>query len=682
VVSVPSTAKNPFRKRSSRARRGTPGSAATRRRTLTKTELESLTTWLGRLQPSLVGALYRGLGGQPDRVGDNDRMIQLSARAIAQGARLGNVLKQLHERDRQALAALLQAGGIAHHDEFRREMIASYGGHDRDWQRIMQQLAEKGLVFASEVQESHYFYVIPEVLADGLTAELADEMRLPTFTHEDVRVLDAKPFCPPLDFSIATLTTYIDQRSPRLTQRHDIYRHDQEAMDAFFAQVWEPDGELFSFHLDFLMMHGMVELRGEYLALNRDVVEEWLQLEPEDQRDLLFRALEKRIAFGEWVMWAVHEARGAWVGERPLMALYRRWKRGEDWRGRYQRRQFANNRTADRDSFTFSPLVRCGLLELGQWGQEKFYRLTERGRRMLEPAEDDGFSQFYLTPSFEIMAPAGLAPVLLFRIGEIAQLCGCDRANTYKITESTIDAALERGWRRDDILQFLRDNSQIGLPDNVEMTLKTWIGHRGDVEFHDVCLMTVHRSQIRRLEGNRRIKPYLLHRFAPGMYAVDRSRRDQILALLREFGFDSSPDMRSYPGDPSQVEARQNLQRLVADARGSAIAPESRGQELARAETLQPVPGTRLAANTAAPDLPPEVTPDQVRPFVDQAIKRGLDVEMVYVARTGERLACRVQPQRLALKASTQVLVALDRETNEPRTYMLDRIERIRVAAE
>jgi hypothetical protein len=102
VVSVPSTAKNPFRKRSSRARRGTPGSAATRRRTLTKTELESLTTWLGRLQPSLVGALYRGLGGQPDRVGDNDRMIQLSARAIAQGARLGNVLKQLPERDRPA----------------------------------------------------------------------------------------------------------------------------------------------------------------------------------------------------------------------------------------------------------------------------------------------------------------------------------------------------------------------------------------------------------------------------------------------------------------------------------------------------------------------------------------------------------------------------------------------------
>ena len=61
------------------------------------------------------------------------------------------------------------------------------------------------------------------------------------------------------------------------------------------------------------------------------------------------------------------------------------------------------------------------------------------------------------------------------------------------------------------MLQFLRDNSQIGLPDNVEHTLKGWIGHRGDVEFHDLCLMTVHRSQIRRLEGNRKLKP--LHDF-------------------------------------------------------------------------------------------------------------------------------------------------------------------------
>jgi len=340
-VSLPSSGRNPFRKRTSRARRGAPGSAAGRRRRLTRNEVESLAGWLEKMPEPLVASMYRGLGGQPDRVSTNDRMIQLTVRALAQGGRIGTLLKALNERDRKALAALLQAGGIAHADEFHRELVLSFAGHERDWHRVMVNLASKGVVFASSEVDGQFFYLVPEPLLEGLLADLGDELVLPTFSHPEVRVMESKPFCPPLHFSITSLATYIDQFGPRLTQRHEIYRHDQEAMDQFFAQVWEPESELFSFHLQFLMMHGMVELRGEYLALNRDVMEEWLQLEAEDQRDLLFSALDKRFAMAEWVLWAIHQATGGtfkgasdesggdWVAERPLVALYRRWKRGE-----------------------------------------------------------------------------------------------------------------------------------------------------------------------------------------------------------------------------------------------------------------------------------------------------------------------------------------------------------------
>lgn len=694
AVSLPASGRNPYRKRSSRAKRSAPGSAAGRKRRLTRDELDDLTTWLGAMPEHLLASLYKGLGGQPSRVANGERMIQLAVRALAQGGRMAALLKQLHERDRKALAALLQGGGIAHAEEFRRELILSFGGHAREWQRTMLALANKGVVLASADQDGAFFYIVPEPLVKGLLLELSDDLSLPTFSHPDVRVMDARPFCPPLDFSITSLGSYIDHRGPRLTQRHEIYRHDQEEMDAFFSQIWEGDSELFQFHLDFLMMHGMVELRGEYLSLNRDVMEEWLQLEAEDQRDLLFRALEKRFHLAEWVLWAIHaatlaatrdrpadgESGGDWVAERPLVALYRRWKRGEDWRDRYQRGSWASGRSSERESYSFAVLVRAGVLEMGQWGQEKFYRLSPRGRRLLEPPEDDGFAQFYLTPSFEIMAPAGLAPILLFRIGELAELVGCDRANTYRITELSIESALKRGWRRDDVLQFLRDNSQIGLPDNVEATLKGWIGHRGDVEFHDLMLLTVHRSQIRRVEGNKRLKPYLLHRFAPGMYAVDRHRREEIHAVLLDSSFSPVEEVRSYPGDPEQVEARQNLHRLVAEAREAARDPESKGSALVGPSDLRAVPGSKLAQSPAAqPDLPPEVTVEQVRPLLDAAMSKDRDVEMVYRAKTGQRLNLRVQPQRLAFKADAPVLVGLEREEGDRRTFVLDRIERLRV---
>lgn len=702
AVSLPASGRNPYRKRSSRARRTAPSSAATRRRRLSRGEIDELTEWVSKMPDALVASLYRGLGGQPDRIANSQRMVQLTVKALAQGTRLASLLKNLHERDRKALAALLQSGGVAHADELHRELQLSYGGQERDWQKVMVNLAGKGLICASAEIDGQFFYVVPDPVTESLVAELAPELSLPTFSHPDVRVVDAKPFCPPLHFSITTLAAYIDQHGPRFTQRQEIYRHDQEAMDTFFAQLWGPDSELFSFHLQFLMMHSMVELRGEYLALNRDVLEEWLQLEAEDQRDLLFRALDERFAMAEWVLWAIHastreswegttegEPGGDWVAERPLVAQYRRWKRGENWRDRYRRGQYANVRGHERESYSFSPLVHAGILEMGQWGQEKFYRLSPRGRQLLEPSADDGFQQFYLTPSFEIHAPAGLAPILLFRIGELAELTGCDRANTYKITEVSIERALEHGWRRDDVLQFLRDNSQIGLPENVEQTLKGWIGHRGDVEFHEATLLTVHRSQIRRLEGHKKIKPYILHRFAPGLYAVDPSRVSEIRAVLEECRFSPAKELRRYPGDPEQVEARNALHRMVNEARAAAIEPSQRGQSLLAPNELQPVPGARVArgpaergGKPAEADLPPEVTIDEVRQLIDLAMSDDMNMDMVYVAKNGQRLAMQVQPQRLAFKADSPVLVGLDVNEDERRTFVLERIERLRLVDE
>jgi hypothetical protein len=323
--------------------------------------------------------------------------------------------------------------------------------------------------------------------------------------------------------------------------------------------------------------------------------------------------------------------------------------------------------------------MRTGLLELGQWGQEKFYRLSPRARTLLEPAHDDGFRQFYLTPSFEIMAPAGLAPILLFRVGELADLVGCDRANTYRITETSIERALQRGWRRDDVLQFLRDNSQIGLPDNVESTLKGWIGHRGDVEFHDVLLISVHRTQVRRIESSKKLKPYLLHRFAPGLYAVDRARRDEVVAALREVGIQGAAEPRAYPGAPGMVGARVQLQRIVTEARVGSDDASVHGSAMAPPEILAPVPGTRADAATPEPEPLPAVNLQEARILLERAMSRDRDVEMLYVLRTGQRVTLQVQPQRIAYKAEVPVLVALDHSDSETKSLSLDRIERLRI---
>lgn len=680
-VKAPSSGRN-VRRRRTRRRRTAAVAGLTRRKRLSRSELEDLTDYVSQLPENLLHALYRGLGGQPKRVTDKDRLVQLSVRAVAQGNRMGNLLKSLHERERTALAILLQCGGLAHADEVHRELAMSLGGHEREWQKVMISLADKGLLAASDAQEDHFFYLVPDPLVDHMTEHLKAELGVPTFAHEEVRVRDHRPFCPPLDFSIATLCTYIDQRPPRLTQQQDIYKAHQEEMDTFFAQLWDAGSELFHYHVDFLILHGLVELRGDHVAVNRDVVEEWLNLDPQDQRDLIFRALDQRFNYAEWILWAVHSGKGEWVPERPLSNLYRRWKRGEDWRNRFHKGVYAPTRTNERESFSFAPLVNCGMIELGEWGQEKFYRLTPRARALLEPDEDDGFTAFYLTPSFEIMAPAGLAPLLLFRIGELGELTGCDRANTYRVTEVAIERALEKNWRRDDVLDFLRDNAQTGLPENVEQTLRGWMGHHGDVEFHDAVLLTVHRSRIRKLESMRELKPYLLHRFSPGLYAVDRNKLEEIREVLGESGFSPALQTKVYPGSPDQVSARERLLQLVVEAREISEDPQARAHAAdTRPSELQAVPGSAVSQSRKKKkkEPAPRVSGREAKQLIEQALHGKTHLEVLYLARDGTRVSCKVAPERLAITpGGDEVMVATDLAKKVRATYRLTSIERMR----
>ncbi len=684
AVAVADSGRRPSRRRG-RRRRGRPaGGGMARRRRMSRNELEELSTYFATMSEPLVAALYTAMGGQPNRVPDSKRLIQLAVRALAQGDRLGNLLKGLLAKDRQALAILLQSGGLAHAGEFHRELSLTLGGGEPEWRRVMQTLGGKGLVCASETQESDFFYLVPEPLVDPLLKLLKDEMSLSTFEHPEISPVDERPFSPPLDFSITTLAAYLDQAPPKMTQQQEIFKVHKEELDTFFAQLWDPNSELFSFHIDFLMLHGLIELRGDRLSVNRDTLEEWLNLDAEDQRELIFRALEQRMPYSEWVLWAVHLAKGEWVPEQPLQALYRRWQRGEDWRKRFHQNEYAATRSAERESFTFAPLVNAGMLDLGTWGQEKFYRLTPRAKELLDPPEDDGFSQFYLTPNFEIMAPAGLAPIVLFRIGEIAELIGCDRANTYRITQPSIERATQNGWRNDEVLNFLREGSQIGLPENVESTLIGWMGAPGDVEFHEVTLMTIPRAAIRKLEAAKEAKPFIVHRFAAGLYAVDSFRLAELRTALRELGFHPNEDTRQYPGSVNGITAREKLQLMVANARDASEDPLARAQAAdTPPDALHPVPGSgvsgRKTMNKRKKKLPPRTTPERTTLTVMDAIRDNKNLELVYLTRDDQRTLVKVEPERLAsTRDGHAVLIARDIEKDARLTYRIAQIERLR----
>ena len=108
--------------------------------------------------------------------------------------------------------------------------------------------------------------------------------------------------------------------------------------------------------------------------------------------------------------------------------------------------------------------------------------------------------------------------------------------------------------------------------------------------------------------------------------------------------------------------------------------PTSREGDLIDPSQLHAVPGTKVSNRRGArPDKPPLVDANDVRAIIDQAMGSGAIMEMVYLAKNGQRLKLQVQPQRLAFKGQAPVLVGLDVTEDARRTFVLDRIERLRI---
>ena len=118
---------------------------------------------------------------------------------------------------------------------------------------------------------------------------------------------------------------------------------------------------------------------------------------------------------------------------------------------------------------------------------------------------------------------------------------------------------------------------------------------------------------------------------------------------------------------------------MVADARETITDPAKRGVAHSAPEKLHAVPGSKVSKKKGNDDLPPKVTATEVRALIDQALSKDADIEMIYVTKTGQRMPVRVQPQRLAFKSDSPVLVGLDRSEDAARTYLLEQIERLRV---
>lgn len=200
-----------------------------------------------------------------------------------------------------------------------------------------------------------------------------------------------------------------------------------------------------------------------------------------------------------------------------------------------------------------STLFEAGIVDLGYAhppeGQTALlpsaFQITERGARALAEAisgevcqEDTETAPLVVQPSFEIlvlrMEPKYLYPLLAF-----AEIACLERVSRLHLCKTAVLDGLAAGWRIEAMIDFLRQASRVGIPQNVEYTLLDWSRSYQEACLSDMVLIDLTgEGAARSVRQALEVRAVPIRQLGPSLFAVSLQTisRGEIYKLLEKAG--------------------------------------------------------------------------------------------------------------------------------------------------
>jgi hypothetical protein len=352
-----------------------------------------------------------------------------------------------------------------------------------------------------------------------------------------------------------------------------------------------------------------------------------------------------------------------------------------------------------------------GLVESGLGAKGSYVRLSEAGRLVVlgdgfESLEHAEGMKYLLQPTFEILSPVGIPMKRLWKLGEITQLKRVDRANTYELTRESVRSALDDGWRAEEILEALKEGSQVGVPQNVSSTLRDWSGRHGEVELHDALVLTCEPARLKKVIKVLKKLGVPVHALAETVLAIPRERSDEILEALQGAQLEAAPTVRRYDLADEPIGVAGDLRAYIdKDGRddeddhppfpvkslvmlGAPTAEGGREVMAARGHRAG-----RTGANAVGADLSLKpaaagagdllkLSPVKTMSVVKAAIRLGLDLEVLYPSTGGKDKGglARVTPSSVREAGGGSYFTGRHHRLDEDLQFHIKRIQGIRLA--
>lgn len=518
----------------------------------------NLARCLGTQAHAHLRALAQAYGLEPGGAGGGDALLAALAAHLKQPQVLGSILGELGEDERAALKVITFAGGGSGivMEQCHQRINQVTGRRRRNGAQVVAGLMGRGLVYVGRAKYRQ-FYFVPSDLQVQLAALFGQELLARVAIAPGATVQAQANDSYAVMRWICQFLAYAQKSVVELTQAGAIYRRTQRSLlrimgkDVGPEEPAEPSAEgqptgsslhpdPLDFVFDYCRSRELCEVVGGVLQPTVEA-EQWMKLPLRGRReDLLAFWREARISWDVDVQAVLSVLMTlpptTWV---DLKALFHEVEpmASDLFRGSLRRRL---------EHKVVRYLILQGLLELGESEDGPACRLTGLGRALLGgrgEAEDVEIERrCFIQPNFELLVPARLDTVVLWRLEEIADLVKPDWMMVYRISRGSVYRALRMGRQADEILRLLEEHSMAEVPQNVSFSVRDWAATFGRIRF--AAAFTLHCDSAAladELMASRAVRPYVLGRLSPTVLIVDRQKHADLVAALEAEGHMPSP---------------------------------------------------------------------------------------------------------------------------------------------
>lgn len=625
-------------------------------------------------------------------------------------------LREMPRTQHVALIALMQSNAVAGGTWLLQELTQSHGMSEDMWAEVLHDLGTSLWVFGNSHQSPPLFYMIPPALAGELKQQFSKRLDLrASVVSEGVRPGKENSGSAPVGYSLIALLTYINHHKIRLTRQGEIFKKNQDELLVFFENLWadQKPEKLLNWFIDFVTEMGLARQRGGFLEIDELAVREFIAMSSLERRDLQMAYFVRKEPLLQWLMEMLSETGDQqWVSIKGLRTLYRRRYMGSVFHRRYVRKSYYLPPSGFYDPDPPLEILQlAGMLETGVDDTQSYLRLSPAGTSFMNDEESQHRDstpniQCIAQPTFQILAPIGVDLKTLWSLGELAQLESVDRASTYLLTRDSVRQALNSGWRVDSLMSFLGTASVVGLPQNVSLTIRDWLGSYGEVELHDSLIVTCAAERASAIATALGKLNFAWEALAPTVFAIPRERREEVLEAITTLGISTSQGVRRHDLADAPGNLRGHLHAALDDFRTGPMeedalfpsksfvmlgAPSAEGGREVMAS--RGARSGRVGANSVGADLSLtpaaagvgdllKLSPAKTISVVRAAIRLRLDLEVLYPSTDTEDPGglARVTPLSVAEAGGSSFFSGHHHRLDKEVEFRINRINGIRLA--